>query len=219
MNFIGTGTRISGQDLQDAAIKLGIEVAALRAVLQVETGGKGFDSKDRLKVLFEPHIFYKQLGPGAKRDKAVAQGLAYPKQGAKPYPKSPDTRYHQIDAAMTIDVAVALNSASWGLPQIMGFNSKSAGFSSATMMIKSMLKGEREQLFAMVDLLETWKLASALQKKQWGKVATVYNGSGNAKAYAGELKDAYESLSSKAAALLVKPIGPPNFVHTNVAVG
>ena len=62
-----------------AADKLGVDVATLRAILQVETAGAGFDAKKRLKLLFEPHIFYRQLGPGPKRNEAVKKGLAYAK--------------------------------------------------------------------------------------------------------------------------------------------
>lgn len=36
-------------------------------------------------MLFEPHVFYRLLGKGAKRDAAVSAGLAYPKWGMKPY--------------------------------------------------------------------------------------------------------------------------------------
>ena len=54
-------------------------MATNRAVLQVETAGAGFDAKKRLKLLFEPHIFYKQLGPGPKGEDAVKKGLAYPR--------------------------------------------------------------------------------------------------------------------------------------------
>jgi hypothetical protein len=219
MNFIGTGNRMSAQDLQDAAAKLDTEVAALRAVLQVETGGRGFDSKSRLKILFEPHIFHTQLGTGAKRDSAVERGLAYPKQGTKPYPKSPDVRYKQLESDITIDAIAALNSASWGLPQIMGFNSEKAGFSSVKKMIDAMLKGEREQLFAMVDLLDTWNLTNALRNKQWTKFARVYNGKAHAPEYSAKLEDAYNGFSSKVAAILVKPVGPASYVHSDMATG
>jgi hypothetical protein len=157
MDFIGTGTRLKPDDLLVAADKLMTGVAVIRAVIEVEAAGAGFDDKRRPKILFEPHIFYKQLGKGPKRDRAVKEGLAYPKAGTKPYPPL-SKRYDQIARAMAIDETAALNSASWGLPQIMGFNFKSAGFASAKAMVTSMMQGEREQLLAFANLLIDWKL-------------------------------------------------------------
>ena len=77
MDFIGTGTRLKPDDLLVAADKLMTGVAVIRAVIEVEAAGAGFDDKRRPKILFEPHIFYKQLGKGPKRDRAVKEGLAY----------------------------------------------------------------------------------------------------------------------------------------------
>ena len=74
-----TGRRLTSAELLAAADKLGVDVATLRAILQVETAGAGFDAKKRLKLLFVPHIFYRQVGPGPKRDQAVKKGLAYRK--------------------------------------------------------------------------------------------------------------------------------------------
>jgi hypothetical protein len=143
VDFVGTGRRLTSADLLAAANKVGVDVATLRSVLEVETAGAGFDTRRRLKLLFEPHIFYKQLGLGPKRDEAVRQGLAYPKAGTRPYPPL-SRRYDQISAAIAIDETAALNSASWGLPQIMGFNHKAAGFPSAKTMVISMLEGRTD---------------------------------------------------------------------------
>ena len=79
MDLVGSGRRLSSAELLAAANKLGVDVATLRAILQVETAGAGFNARKRLKLLFEPHIFYRQLGPGPKRDEAVKKGLAYRK--------------------------------------------------------------------------------------------------------------------------------------------
>jgi len=139
VDLVGTGRRLTSAELLAAANKLGVDSATLRAILQVETAGAGFDAKKRLKLLFEPHIFYRQLGPGPKRDEAVRKGLAYAKAGSRPYP-SLSKRYDQIATAIAIDETAALNSASWGLPQIMGFNHRAAGFQSAKSMRDIRLK-------------------------------------------------------------------------------
>ena len=45
MDLIGSGRRLSSTELLAAANKLGVDVATLRAILQVETAGAGFDAK------------------------------------------------------------------------------------------------------------------------------------------------------------------------------
>ena len=107
MELVGTGRRLTSAELLAAADKLGVDVATLRAILQVETAGAGFDAKKRLKLLFEPHIFYRQLGPGPKRDQAVKKGLAYRKARTRRYPPL-SKRYDQIAAAIGIDETAAL---------------------------------------------------------------------------------------------------------------
>ncbi len=56
-----------------------------------------------------------------------------------------------------------------------------------------MYSGEREQLLAFVQLIKTWKLQVALQKKQWVKFAEKYNGPGyKANKYDIKLEQAYK---------------------------
>jgi hypothetical protein len=199
VDFVGTGRRLKSAELLAAGNKLGVDVATIRAVLEVETAGAGFDAKKRLKLLFEPHIFYKQLGPGPKRDEAVKQGLAYAKAGTRPYPPL-SKRYDQISAAIAIDETAALNSASWGLPQIMGFNHEAAGFQSAKDMITSMLEGEDQQLEAFASLMPAWKLGEALKNRDWRTFALKYNGPNALKnGYNTKLRAAFEKFSSLAA--------------------
>jgi hypothetical protein len=54
--------RIKDADYERAAGLLGVEVAAVKAVLEVETGNKGgFLSPGHPTILFEGHIFWNQL--------------------------------------------------------------------------------------------------------------------------------------------------------------
>ena len=183
MNFIGTGRRLKQGDVGKAARLIKVETAVLLAVLEVEAAGRGFDRKNRLKMLFEPHIFYRQLGKGAKRNRAMKQGLAY-KSWLRNYPKTYDARYEQLLNAIKIDPKAANNSCSWGLPQIMGFNHNVAGFVNAALMVGAMRQGEYEQVLAMVTLLKSWGLDKKLKGKDftlsanWVGFASRYNGKG-----------------------------------------
>jgi len=178
MNFVGTGRRLAQGDVGDAARALGIETAVLLAFLEVEAAGRGFDSKNRPKMLFEPHVFYRNLA-GALRAAAVAAGLAY----AKWKRNYPADSYLRLEKAIGIAREPGFRSASYGLPQILGENHEAAGFASAEAMFSTMKQGEREQLLAMVTLLKSWGLAAKLRGKDftdpesWRPAAKAYNGS------------------------------------------
>jgi len=182
MDFTGTGKRLAENDIGDAARLLGVETAVLLAFLEVEAAGRGFDNKSRPKLLRETHVFYRELGAGAKRNQAVAKGLAT-KVWTRNYPRD---SYPDLAEMMAIDARAALRSCSWGLPQIMGFNHAAAGFASAAEMVEAMKKGEREQLLAFVTLLRAWKMAPMLTGKDftkpdsWKPAAAKYNGAGYA---------------------------------------
>ena len=178
MNFVGTGRRLAQGDVGDAARVLGIETAVLLAFIEVEAAGRGFDSKNRPKCLFECHVFYRNLA-GALRTTAVAAGLAY----AKWKRNYPADSYPRLEKAIGIAREPGFRSASYGLPQILGENHKAAGFASAEAMFSTMKQGEREQLLAMVTLLKSWGLAAKLKGKDftdaesWRPAAKAYNGS------------------------------------------
>jgi peptidoglycan hydrolase-like protein with peptidoglycan-binding domain len=200
MDFVGTGKRLAPNDIGDVARIFDVETAVLLAFLEVEASGRGFDNRKRLKMLRETHVFWKQLGPGPKRKKAAAQGLANPRW-IKNY--SGDS-YPDLEKMMEIDRNAALRSCSWGLPQIMGFNHAGAGFNDAESMIENMKKGEREQLLAFVKLLESWDMKPMLtgkdftQPASWKQAASKYNGTGYAAHnYHGKMAAAYRKHKGK----------------------
>lgn len=181
-HFVGTGRRLEQGDIGDAAREIGIETAVLLAFLEVEAAGRGFDNQNRPKMLFEPHVFWRNLA-GKLREQAVALGLAYAKWKPGAYPKD---SYPRMERATVVSREPAFRSGSYGLPQILGENHKAAGFLSAEAMFTTMKQGEREQLLAMVTLLKDWGLAVHLRDKDFSKpeswvlAVSRYNGKGYA---------------------------------------
>lgn len=178
IEFTGSAKRIEDWDLPRIGHRIGVGEDEIHAVMDVEASGSGFDSRGRLKMLFEPHIFWQQLGPGPKRDRAARAGLAYPHWGAKPYPKD---SYPRLIEAMKIDEAAALKSASWGLGQIMGFNHLLAGYSTVYKMIEDFVLDEDNHLEAMVQFIIGKRLDGYIRSHQWDKFAQGYNGAGYAR--------------------------------------
>lgn len=193
MNFKGRARRLDDLDLPRIGLQIKIGEDELHAVLDVETRGGGFFKDGRIKMLPERHIFYKELGPGAERDAAVRQGLAYKKWGTKPYPKSADARYDLLRRMMQINPDAALRSCSWGLGQIMGFNHNLAGYTSAEAMVRAFVDDEEIHLEAMVNFIASTGLDDELRRHDWRGFAKGYNGPGYAKnAYHTKLAAAFK---------------------------
>lgn len=163
MNFKGRAKRLDDIDLPACGAEIGIGEDLVHGIFDVETAGGGFDAQGRPKMLFEPHRFWKNLGPGPKRDLAVRQGLAYQKWGTRKYPKD---SYPCLIAAMKIDETAALMSASWALGQVLGENYKLAGFASVQRMVAAMLDDEEDHLRAMINFIKNAGLGDELRVLQ-----------------------------------------------------
>ena len=61
LEFAGPATPLSDHDIEAAAGQLGCQVAAVRAVIDVESRG-GFLPDKRPKILFERHYFHRLSG-------------------------------------------------------------------------------------------------------------------------------------------------------------
>jgi hypothetical protein len=172
MNFKGKAKRLDDIDLPRLAARIGVGEDEIHAVLDVETNGRGFDAKGRPRMLFEPHVFWRELGKGEGRDVAEKKGLAYPKW-RRDYPND---SYPRLLSAMSINEEAALRSASWGLGQIMGFNCIPAGYPSAKAMVQDFLDDEDRHLEAMVTFIASKKLDRFLRARDWKGFALGYNG-------------------------------------------
>ena len=173
--YKGAAKRIEDADLPRVAHEIGVGEDEIHAILDVESRGRGFDKKGRVIMLFEPHIFYRELRRDkAKRQKAVKAGLAYAKWRSK-YPKD---SYPRLTRAMKIDREAAIRSCSWGLGQIMGFNHGMVGYPSAEEMVKAFAADEDNQLEAIIDFIVKAGLDDEIRRRDWAGFARGYNGPG-----------------------------------------
>lgn len=184
--------RLSPDDISQAARDLGCEPEVLRAVLDVEAAGSGFDSNGRCRVLFEPHVFYRQLGGNIPlRDQAVAEGLAYPQWRPGAYPNE-DGVWDQIERACEISEDAALQSCSWGIGQVMGYHWAGTIYNSVQDLVADMCRSEKAQLALMVSFIIRSGLDRHLKAKDWRAFARGYNGAGyEANRYHIKLEEAY----------------------------
>ncbi len=174
-------------DLVNASQRLGVPVAAVYALNEVESQGRGFLDNGKPVILYERHIMYRQLQvPRTPEDDQEqlrqraddlakqAPALVNPKAGGY---IGGTSEHQRLAQARQIDEVAALESASWGAFQVMGFHWKRLGYTSVHDFVAAMVKSEADQLEAFVRFIETdASLLKALKGLKWATVAKLYNG-------------------------------------------
>lgn len=181
--------------IADLAEGLGVEVAALMAIVEVESGGRYFAQVDGRKeplIRFEGHYFDRLL-PAAARAEAAAQGLASPKPGKIANPRRQSDRWKLLNRAIEINRAAALSSCSWGVGQVMGAHWQWLGYGSVDALVAQARSGIAGQIELMARYIERAGLAEMLRARDWTVFARHYNGPGFAKhAYDHKMAAAYQ---------------------------
>ncbi len=177
---------------------LGIEVAALRAVIEVECKGSGFNADGTPVILFERHVMRQRLIAN-KRDidlnliSVERPDLCSKSTGAYGLYSA---QHGRLNAAAQYHRDSALESASWGLGQVMGYYWQVLGYPSLQAFINAMYKDEASQLDAMCRYIKVNNLVNALKNKDWKAFARGYNGKAYAKnSYDIKLANAYKKWS------------------------
>lgn len=178
-------------DYRNAATSLGVEVACIKAVTQVESRGSGFIPIGAPVILFERHWMYKLLKAKLGYEPALSD-VVDPKAGGY---KGGTAEHTRLEKAVAIDRDCALQSASWGLFQIMGFHWKALGYLSVQQFVNAQYKSEGSQLDTFVRFIKINPgMLAALKAKDWAKFAKLYNGPAYAKnKYDTKLAEAYAS--------------------------
>ena len=189
---------IQEQDYENAANALGVEVEVVKAIKDVESSGSGYVFSNHPKILFEGHVFWKQLKnihiePSNHKDSDILYST-----WTKDHYKGDVAEYVRLQKARQININAANASASWGLFQIMGNNYKLCGCDSISDFVKRMCMSESEQLMLFVEYIKKRKLHQYLKPDHtgnipWAEFARRYNGAGYEKnKYHIKLKEAYE---------------------------
>lgn len=184
------------QQVEAQAKALGVSVPALRAVIEVECKGSGFNSDGTPVILFERHVFRKQLIANGKSSTALKAmkerpDLCNTATGGYGLYSAQHGRLNV--AASKYDRTSALESASWGIGQVMGYHWRQLGYASLQAFINAMYRDEASQLDAMCRYIKVNNLVKALQNKDWKAFAKSYNGAAYAKnSYDVKLAAAYK---------------------------
>lgn len=170
---------LQDEHYEEAARMLSLSVAHIRTVVEVEAAGDGFLPDGRCDILFERHKFYSFIAQkyGDQRARELHQkfpNICSPNTGGY---MGNEKEYSRLEVAEQIDQECAHDSASWGMFQIMGFNSKVAGYPTAVEFSADMQKSERNQLLAFVRFVKAQPaMHQALKDRNWAEFARRYNG-------------------------------------------
>ena len=164
----------------------GRPLASIKAVNEVESNGRGFLPDGRPAILFERHVFHERLrehGIDPAPHTARLPAIVSPKRGGY---AGGAAEYVRLAAAIQICRPAALEAASWGAFQIMGYHWRRLGFESVEAFVAAQHESEGAQLAAFVGFIETDPgLHKALAGRKWAAFARGYNGP----AYAENLYD------------------------------
>ena len=185
---------ITDADFIKAAIDLKVEVAALKAIKEIESGGKAIQNGVPT-MLFEGHVFWSRLEARHIDPKKYVKGnedILYPKWTKKYYTGKNSGELKRLQKAIKIHEEAAYESASYGMFQIMGNNYKTCGYSSAKEFYNALCKSEDAHFDAFIRFLIAKGIVKYLQNKNWAQVAYLYNGAGyKANKYDNKLANAY----------------------------
>lgn len=190
--------KLTEQDYSRAAQELGVEVAVIKAVAKVEAPKGGFiDGTDRPRILFEAHKFWERLEAHGIDPELYEEGnedvLCQTWNEARQHYKGGLSEHLRLEKASKIHLSAALESASWGKFQIMGFNWKQLGYESVQTFVSKMYESEGAQLDAFIRYIKANGLAEALRSHDWRAFARGYNGKAyEANQYHTKLAEAFE---------------------------
>lgn len=177
--------KITDSQIRALAREFGIEkVAALRAVIEVECRGNGFLPNGEPVILYESFWAYRLI---RAKNQTAAEQLAntYPdlftRQAPRSYGKMSEQHSKLQRARAALDIfkngLLALQSCSWGMGQVMGFNYEVAGFTNFQSFINAMFADEYQQVKAMLNFIKNKDLVKHMNARNWAEFAEVYNGS------------------------------------------
>lgn len=176
----------SEADYQDAADKLGAPVSRVKAFAKVEAAGATHWKDGRPPILFEAHWFAKLTD---HRFNDSHPHISSPSWNRALYKGGP-AEYDRLAEARALDESAALQSASWGAFQIMGFHFRRLGYPNPLAFTMDMQTASG-QMAAFVRFIEADpRLLKAFRAGDYGTLETIYNGGGFGGAYARKIEAA-----------------------------
>lgn len=183
--------------------KFSIEPALLKSVAIVECGLdlNGFLIDGKPKILFEGHIFYRELLKVLPKASVVRISRSHPsicyESWTKQFYLGGMDEYGRYNEAKKVNPECAMLATSWGFPQIMGFNYQCCGCQSVSEFVGKMSESEESQIELWYHFLYNQKLIPILKEHDWETFTRKYNGPGQVNVYSQKLMNTYNNLKGK----------------------
>ncbi|MDE6109910.1 MAG: N-acetylmuramidase family protein [Muribaculaceae bacterium] len=172
--------RLTEQDFEEVAAELGVEVAAIKAVTEIEAGPghQGFWADGKPLINFDLSMYRKRAARrGVQLNKYTGtHSVIFNRPNTARYGSQQAAQQARLDAAMSIDSISAIEGTFWGMFQIGGFNYERCGTKSHAEFLKLMSRSERDQLELFAEFIRRAGLLPALRAKDWATFARGYNG-------------------------------------------
>ena len=164
-------------DYAQAARDLGIELAVLMAVAEVESRGSGFLADGRPVVLFEAHVF-DRLTRGRFRGRVDRNGVALSvaRWDRGLYGRAGAHQHDRLADAAALDADAAIQACSWGQFQVMGQHWRMMETGSPRGFMGWMGQGAGAHLMSFARYVRATGLTDELQRRDWAGFARGYNG-------------------------------------------
>lgn len=191
---------LTNENFKWIADEIGCEPEMVIAVSKVECKREPFDGDGFPAILFEKHVFYRNLEP---QSLAVEYARKYPDIcGRRGYGRgrygSYDEQRIRFSKAFKLNNQAAMEGCSWGPFQELGENWEGLGFKNVGEMIDTMKNGLYGASVVFIKSIKMRNLNSPMKKRQYALIARRYNGAGYAEFnYDGQIEDQYEIAKKK----------------------
>lgn len=190
--------RLTEEDYRHVAEELGIDIATMKAVVEIEAGSShmGFAAKGIPIVNFDASIFRSRMRKAGKSYAKYSKSIAFQRPNTQKYGSFGMAQWARLESARKINRTIADESTFWGMFQIGGFNYRQCGCKSLEEFVERMCRSEAEQLELFAQFCINNDLVQYLKTKNWKQFAYHYNGpSYHKRNYHGRLKKAYNKHS------------------------
>lgn len=197
---------LSEEDYVDVARRLGIEVAAVKAVVEIEAGkDQGGFVEPGLPIINFDLTQFRRLAARHKINLTPyrkSHAVVFSPPNAKAYGGHQYAQHARLKAASEIDRKTAVYATYWGMFQIGGANWKICGTDSYEDFVDRMCRSERDQLELFAALIEKCGYTKHLRDHNWAAFARGYNGPGYRRYnYHTRMAKAYARYSSSPASM------------------
>lgn len=164
-------THLTEEDFEKVASELGVEVAAIKAVVIIEAGSqmKGFYAPGVPVVNFDRSMYARYR----RTVKSAGDKSAKVPSGLKGYALS---EWTQLCNARRVNSDAANLGTFWGMFQIGGFNYRKCGCDNIGEFVRLMSYSELEQLELFATFITNTGMLDDLKVKNWSGFARKYNG-------------------------------------------